>query len=201
MTSTPITFDGKALRTTELRSGELELSGYCVVWEGLDATSENFVRGSIRDAIPTFLNGSAPMCWHHDAKAVIGRVLELQEDSIGVRIRARIDHQPAASPLRWIYDLAKRGGARGLSIAGLFHRAARDSITKVLRLTEVSLTAVPTHAQTLATVADVKAVMSGRIDPAAELAALNAQVRAWRIDNVIGAYRATEARLTSLGMS
>jgi len=162
MTAGTFTAEGKALSTTELRSGDLELRGYAVVWEGLDAQNENFLRGSFRKAIPAFLKGGAPLAFHHQGDKVLGRVLEMEEDAYGVKLRARVDKQEATSPLRHLYDAIKRGTLKGLSTGGYFSRAqtaAGRMIDEVLRITEVSVTGVPQHPLTSAQAAEVKAIM------------------------------------------
>ncbi len=154
--------EGKALEATELQSGDIELTGYAAVWEGLDAQGENFLRGSFKAAIPEFINGgSAPLVFHHDGSKVLGKVLSLEEDDYGVKIRARVDRQEPTSPLRHLYDAIKRGSIKGLSAGGYFARAqtaAGRMIDRVLRITEISATATSQHPLTRFQAAEVKAL-------------------------------------------
>lgn len=162
MPPTAFTTEGKALTTTELRSGDLAVSGYAAVWKGLDLQNENFLRGSFRNSISTFLAGNAALLYHHDGTKALGRVLELREDDVGLWFKARLDHQPTGSPLRWIFDAVKRGTVRGVSAAGKFSRtvaAGRRMISSVL-LTEISLTPYAVHPETWATAVEVKAARS-----------------------------------------
>ncbi len=98
-------------------------------------------RNSFRKAIPAFLSGSgsAPLVFHHQGDKVLGRVLELEEDNYGVKLRARVDRQEPTSPLRHLYDAIKRGTLKGLSTGGYFQRAQTGvgrMIADVLRITE-----------------------------------------------------------------
>lgn len=158
------TLGGKAFAATELRSGDLEISGHCVVWDGLDADGEGFIRGALREAIPDFLERSGALAWHHQpATHPLGRVLEMKEDDRGVFFRARVDHQDPGSPLRFLYDAIRRGTMRGTSVAGFFGRKATplgQMIDRVLRLTEVSLTTHPKDdAPGIRNVVEVKGMM------------------------------------------
>ena len=48
--------EGKALDApVKTERGDLILSGYAAVWDGLDFQNENFLRGAFREAIPEFL--------------------------------------------------------------------------------------------------------------------------------------------------
>src|SRR5205823_3386688 len=64
--------EGKALAAQELASGDLEVTGYAAVWEGLDASSENFLRGSFRKAIPAALAVGIPLVFHHQTDKILG---------------------------------------------------------------------------------------------------------------------------------
>jgi HK97 family phage prohead protease len=158
-----VTLTGKSLQATELQSGDIRLDGYCVVFEGLDADGEGFLRGSLKEAAPAFLRGPAPLAWHHDASKILGRVLSLEEDSYGVKMVGRVDRQPPGGPLHYLYETIRRGsGVIGLSIGGYLSRAATATgrmIDNVLRITEISATARPSHPLTLATIAETKAIM------------------------------------------
>src|SRR4051812_23480341 len=116
--------EGKALDApVKTERGDLILSGYAAVWDGLDFQNENFIRGAFREAIPEFLNGQATLAWHHDVSKGLGRVLELEEDDIGVRFKALVHRQEPSSPLYYLYDGIRRGIYRGVSVAGAFARA------------------------------------------------------------------------------
>jgi len=157
MTTAPFTLEGKALDTTELRSGDLLVEGLAVVWDSIDYENEAFVRGSLRETIPTFLSGQAPLLWNHRADlGGIGRVLELEENAEGLRIKARVDAQPIGSALRHIYDAIKRGSHRGASIGGFFRRLGQKIVSA--RLSEVSITAMAMDPRTYVAATEVKGV-------------------------------------------
>lgn len=163
---TRFSLDGKSIYAKELNTGDLEISGYAVVWDGLDADGETFVRGAMREAIPAFLESGGVLAWNHrPADHPLGRVLEMREDDIGVFFKGRVDAQAQSSPLRWLYDSVKRGTMRGVSCGGYFGTrrptAFGDLIERVLRITEVSLTTHPKDANPrLHNVTEVKAMMA-----------------------------------------
>lgn len=151
----------KSMDATELVSGDIAFKGYAVVWDGLDAEGENFIRGAVRDAIPAFLAGSAPVAFHHDRSKVLGRILDMYEDRKGVFVRGRVDRQEPSSPLWYVYNAVRRGSVRGLSLSGYFQRQptpAGRMISKVLRIVEVSLTPAAQHPQTGVCALEVKAL-------------------------------------------
>lgn len=157
MAMAPFTLEGKALDTTELQSGDLVVEGLAVVWDSVDFQDEAFVRGSLRETIPAFLSGQAPLLWNHRSDlGGIGRVLELQENSEGLRIKARVDRQPEGSPLRHIYDAIRRGSHRGASIGGFFRRLGQRIVSA--RLSEVSITAMAMDPRTYVAATEVKSV-------------------------------------------
>jgi HK97 family phage prohead protease len=165
METTPFTLQGKSLEATELQSGDIRLDGYCVVFEGLDSDGESFLRGALSSAAPEFLNGPAPLAWHHDAGKILGRVHSLSEDSYGVKMVGVIHKQAEGSPLRYLYDTIRRGSGKvGLSVGGYFSRANTATgrmIDRVLRITEISATSRPSHPLTMATAVETKAIMGG----------------------------------------
>ena len=157
--------EGKGISATSLRSGDLEISGYALTWNTLDADGETFIRGALRDAIPAFIESGGVLAWQHrPADHPLGRVLEMEEDDVGVRFKARVDHQPASSPLRFLYDAIKRGTMRGCSIGGYFGdrrpTVFGDLIERVVRITELSLTTHPKDPNPgVRNVVEVKAMM------------------------------------------
>lgn len=178
------TLTGKAIAASELASGDLEISGYCVVWNGLDAQGETFLRGALADAIPTFLERAGVLAWHHrPADFPLGRVLDMREDKIGVWFRAVLDRPDIGAPTRWLYDAVKRGTMRGVSIGGFFGDRITagpfgSAIHRVLRLTEVSLTTRPMDdAPGVQNVEEVKAIMHGPQAVAVDLDQLVHDVR------------------------
>ena len=184
MTTAPFTLEGKALSATELRSGDLVVEGLAVVWDSIDYENEAFVRGSLRETIPTFLKGQAPLLWNHRADlGGIGRVLELEECAEGVRIKARVDAQPVGSPLRHVYEAIRRGTYRGASIGGFFRRLGEKIVSA--RLAEVSITAMAMDPRTYVAATEVKAVRDLRAstlrDAEAQLAYLKLKAAAMEI--------------------
>jgi hypothetical protein len=141
------TWEGKALSAVELAEGDLLLDGLAVVFAGLDRDGENFAPGSFRRAGKAFLEGSAPLCFHHHPSQVIGKVLEAYEvPGIGVRIKARVDgaikDHPTLGP---IYHQIRKGTLTGLSWGGFLKRLGNMIVD--IDPTELSVTGTPTHSQ------------------------------------------------------
>jgi HK97 family phage prohead protease len=144
--------EGKALNEPiEVEDGDLIIEGYCVEYEGTDRQAENFTEGAFERGAKAFLEGSAPLCFHHKSEKVLGKVLDLREvPGRGVWMRARVDGAIRTHPeLRTIYNQIKRGTLKGLSVGGFFKRKLTELGTRIsdVDLTEVSITAVPIHAK------------------------------------------------------
>jgi len=104
------------------------------------------VRGAFARAIPAFLTGHAPLLYAHASRDVLGKVLEMSEDSIGVKMVARVNRQPESSPLRWIWEALRNKTIKGLSCGAVFHREARpDGTSDIVQadIVEASVTATP----------------------------------------------------------
>jgi len=104
------------------------------------------VRGAFARAIPAFLNGHAPLLYAHASRDVLGSVLEMSEDEIGVKMVARVNRQPESSPLRWIWEALRNQTIKGLSCGAVFHREARpDGTSDIVQadIIEASVTATP----------------------------------------------------------
>jgi HK97 family phage prohead protease len=136
--------DGNSLDAKALDNGDLLLEGWAARWD-IDREAESFDPASFDGGIKAFIDGTAALCWHHDHKAVLGRVLSLERRPEGLWMRCRVDRQEPGSPLRHIYNGIRKGSITGASVGGFFARAlkaGRRTITGV-DLVEVSLTAAP----------------------------------------------------------
>lgn len=144
------TVGGKSLDATTLENGDIVISGYAAVWDGVDRTDENFIEGAFQRGIKSFLTRQASLAFHHRHDHGIGRVLELREDSTGLWMKARVDFQPESSPLRYIYNGIKRGTYNALSVGGYFNRRLTASGWRIdaVDITEISVTHVPAHSGT-----------------------------------------------------
>jgi HK97 family phage prohead protease len=152
------TFDGKALSAVEAAEGDLLLEGFSVIFAGLDRQMENFAPGAFRRACKAFLEGPAPLCFHHKPHLVLGKVLEMEEvPNVGVRVKARVDGAIKDSPeLAHLYAQIKKGTLTGLSWGGFFRRAGSKIVD--IDATELSVTATPTHSQPSFAVVEGKAL-------------------------------------------
>ena len=158
------TFDGKALSNTELEDGTMLLEGFAVIFAGLDRTMENFSPGRLQRACKAFLEGSAPLCFHHRRGAVLGKVLELEEvPRVGIRIKARVDGAIKNHPeLGTLYHQIKNGTLTGLSLGGFFKRLGNKIVE--VDPTEVSVTGVPAHTQPAFAVVEGKALQLALVE-------------------------------------
>jgi len=166
--------EGKALDNGETaptvtveENGDLIIEGWAASFEGLDRQGENFVPGAFERGIKSFLNGQAALCFHHQADKGIGTVLGLEEKPEGLWMRARVDHQPESSPLRYIYNAVKKGSYKGLSVGGFFKRALVEGRRMIadLDMTEISVTPVAQHPKTKFAVVAGKALTSDLTAP------------------------------------
>jgi HK97 family phage prohead protease len=132
---------------TELDDGDLLIEGYAADFTGVDREGENFAPGAFERGLKSFLGGQSALCYHHDSKAGIGKVLDLKEIGDKLFMRARVDKQEPTSPLHYIYNGIKKGSYRGLSAGGFFKRALTEAGRRIVDvdLTEFSVTPVPVH--------------------------------------------------------
>lgn len=150
-------------------NGDLTIEGYAAVWEGDDREGENFVPGAFTRASKAFLNSPAALCFHHKKDNVLGKVLELNEDGKGLRMRARVDGAIATHPvLGTYYHQIKSGTLSGLSVGGFFKRAMIEGKRKIadMDFTEISVTGVPVHTGPSFAVVAGKALMDDVISSA-----------------------------------
>lgn len=141
-----ITLDPDSI--TELEDGDLLIEGWAANFEGLDRQNENFMEGAFQRGIKSFLSGQRALCFHHKHDMGIGEVLDLQEvEGKGLKMKARVDHQPESSPLRYIYNAIKKGTYKGLSVGGFFRRKLTPKGWRIadMDFTEISVTPVPVH--------------------------------------------------------
>lgn len=150
--------------------GDLVVQGWAVWYGGLDRTMENFSTGALRDAIEQtrIRPYGLPLCFNHLKAAVLGRVDSLEERPEGVWMKATVFAQDATSPLRFLYDMVKRGGLKGLSVGGFFDRVGNKIVHA--DLTEISIASIPTHAMAGIVTTEGKS---------AELAAAFGNLREW----------------------
>lgn len=133
---------------TEEENGDLRIQGWAAVFEGIDRQGENFAEGAFQRGIKSFVEGHAPLCFHHKMDHGIGKVLDLKEvEGKGLWMDARVDYQPESSPLRYIYNGIKKGTYSALSVGGFFKRAVMNGVQKIVDMdfAEISVTPVSVH--------------------------------------------------------
>jgi HK97 family phage prohead protease len=134
------------------------LEGFAVIFAGLDREAENFAPGCLTRACKAFLEGSAPLCFHHKTADVLGKVLEMNEvPGVGIRVKARVDGAIKTHPtLGTLYQQVKDGTLTGLSLGGFFKRLGNKIVE--VDPTELSVTGVPTHTRPAFAVVSGKAL-------------------------------------------
>ena len=147
--------EGKAVEgetpsvVTELDDGDLIIEGYAAIFEGEDREGENFVPEAFDRGTKAFLESNSPtLAYHHDHKQVLGRVLDLQRDGKGLRMKARVDGALRKSPtLATVYEQVKKGTLNALSIGGFFRRGLVEGKQRIVDMdfTDISVTGVPVH--------------------------------------------------------
>lgn len=159
-TSPIFAVEGKSLAATELRSGDLEITGYAAVFQGLDAAGENFLSTAFTHSAAAAVAAGIPICYHHQTGRVLGKVLDLRPDAHGLWLRGRIDKPTPGSFAAGVFEQIKRHTLRGLSVAGYLQRikTAAGAMISNVRLTEISVTGVPSHPLTGLDAVEVKAL-------------------------------------------
>lgn len=162
----PMEFEAKALIDGAddpdlLEEGDLIIEGYGAVWEGKDRSGENFAEGAFEEGVKAFLDGNAPLVFHHKKEKLLGKVLRMEETPEGLKIRARVDGAIKDHPeLGTLYKQIKKGTLKGLSVGGFFRRKLTGDGPRVvgLDMTEFSVTPVPVHAMPAFSVVAQKAL-------------------------------------------
>jgi len=137
--------EGGTPAAVELENGDLLIEGVGANYD-IDREDEAFEQGAFTKAISKFLEGNAPLCYHHKLDQVIGKVIGLTPvPGTGIQLKAIVDFQPETSPLRHIYDGIKKGRINGLSCGGRFKRRMTIGGPRIheVDLLEWSATAVP----------------------------------------------------------
>lgn len=169
----PFQIEGKALGeapTVEiLEDGDLIIEGWASEFEGNDRQGENFAPDAFERSIKGFLDGSAPLCYHHKHDKVLGKVLDLEEvKDRGLRMRARVDGAIKDHPeLGAIYHQIKKGTLNALSVGGFFRRKLTGDGPKIcdMDFLEISVTGVPVHPKPAFAVVAGKALDDFPVEP------------------------------------
>ncbi|MCW3003380.1 MAG: hypothetical protein JWQ20_2678 [Conexibacter sp.] len=116
-------WDIKSVAPVQLEDGQLLIRGTSLNYE-IDRELEAFAETpALMGGIQRFLQGSAPLCHHHDFKTVLGRVVSATPIAgKGVEVEAIVDYQPESSPWRHLYEALRRGRLSNLSWGGIFRR-------------------------------------------------------------------------------
>ena len=68
------------------------------------------------EPLGTSAGRNSSVCFGHRLNDVLGKVISLTEDAVGVKMVAKLNRQPESSPLRWIYEAVRKGTIKGLSV-------------------------------------------------------------------------------------
>jgi HK97 family phage prohead protease len=156
--------------TVELANGDLLIEGWGANYD-IDRENEAFEEGAFQKGLTKFLSGNAPLCYHHDYKTVIGRVVDaFPVSGKGMWVKAVVHHQPETSPWHHIYDGIKRGVINQFSCGGIFKRRNTKAGPKIFEvdLLEWSATPVPVGRGTAFSVVAGKA-LNAPVEGKAEL--------------------------------
>jgi HK97 family phage prohead protease len=127
----------------ELANGDLLIEGWGANYD-LDREDEAFEEGAFTKGLKKFLAGSAPLCYHHDYKTVIGKVVDAYPVSgKGMWVKAIVDHQPEGSPWRHIYDGIRRGRISAFSCGGIFKRRHTKAGPRIFEVDLLEWSATP----------------------------------------------------------
>jgi hypothetical protein len=112
----------------------------------------------LKRACKAFLEGSAPLAFHHKTSDVLGKVLELSEvPGVGIRFKARVDGAIRSHPtLGTIYAQIKNGTLTGASLGGYFHRLGNKIVSA--DPVQLSVTGTPVHSRPAFAVVSGKAL-------------------------------------------
>jgi HK97 family phage prohead protease len=140
-----------------------EVEGYLSVFDVADREDDVVERGAFDGVIKAWnLSGQRlPLVVDHDETAVVGEVVELEEDSVGVKFRARFDASPQSQDVR---RRALLGDVRGVSYSytarrrpGWVRGKAVQFITAIKALSEVTLSLLSRPVNPLAQLTAAKA--------------------------------------------
>jgi HK97 family phage prohead protease len=125
---------------------DLIVKGYASTNDS-DRYDEYFISGAWSGAIKHFMSTNPVLLLDHnqEVKHIVGRVIELKEDSIGLYFEANITNSESAKDLR--FKLVE-GLVRSVSVGGRWVYDGQ-AIIKVLDLFEISLVAVPANPMAL----------------------------------------------------
>lgn len=139
--------------------------GYASVYEELDSYREVVAKGAFERTLGEWETKGRmpPILWQHSSRDPIGPILDLKEDSYGLRIRGHllVDDVPLAKQAR---ALMKANAVTGMSIGFNVYEEeynAKQNVTtlKSIDLWEVSVATFPAMAS--ARVEDVKQFLTG----------------------------------------
>ena len=122
---------------SELRADDKDegiISGYCAVWSQIDAYNSKFQRGAFKKTIQNRLD-KIKVLYNHDTEKPIGKLLEIEEDSHGLRIKAQLIMD--VESVRDTFNLIKGGAINAFSFG---FRTLKDKFENGIQvITEVAL--------------------------------------------------------------
>jgi HK97 family phage prohead protease len=167
--------------TVELANGDLLIEGWGANYD-IDREDEAFEEGAFQKGLKKFLSGNAPLCYHHDYKTVIGKVVDAYPvPGRGMWVKAIVHNQKESSPWHHIYDGIKRGVINQFSCGGIFKRRHTKAGPRIFEvdLLEWSATPIPVgHGTTFSVVAGkaLDAPVEGKAELTAEEESVEAAV-------------------------
>jgi HK97 family phage prohead protease len=138
--------------------------GYGATFNGVDAQGDTIMPGAFADTIARHQGaGTAPaLLWNHNQDEPVGKLIGLQEDARGLKVRGKLNLNTAAGIKA--HEHLKAGDVSGLSVGyvvpkgGAEHQRGGGRTLKKLDLHELSIASMP--ADTNARVTGVKMLTS-----------------------------------------
>jgi HK97 family phage prohead protease len=114
-------------------------TGYASVFDVLDSYNEIVSRGAFLDSLAEHkAKGTMPaMLWQHRSAEPMGVYTEMDEDSIGLRVRGQIAMKTQRGAEA--YELLKMGAISGMSIGFTPREDSYDKLTGITTLKKVKL--------------------------------------------------------------
>ena len=136
-------FDAVQIKLKDDTKGIFE--GYASVFDGVDAYGDTIIKGAYKDTLNNRTR-LPQMLYNHDQNWIIGKWLEMSEDSTGLYVKGELT--PGHSIASDVYASMKHGTLDGMSIGYRIPKGGAEDdgdvrILKKIDLVEVSIVTTP----------------------------------------------------------